>query len=324
MIELILSCILCASPLAITANDSGLWFMGDVAPDKSAFSSRAKDLDFDLCQRYSSNEYVAVAPFTRRPSYLAVEADTLWFVDASAGVGLYSMKLENVKSTSTSKNLLVRMPILQSIYKTIEKPTGLVILEEQPVLIFDEPENNATTMVQFKDKDWVSLPSLPESGAKVAIFGSQLHAAVPTEGGTSLWYLQNGLWLSGDIVKFKGNLIDLLYRDNWPILVTSDAKDVTLTGIQQGGPVHLATLPLPKGRWGVAPTPEGLTVIGVQRKGIITSIDIGWPSGSVAEPIVLQERFKEDDSLLVSVLFVSLVLASLLLISKIRKPLQKK
>ena len=88
MIEHILACILCASPLAITGNDSGLWFMGDVAPDKSAFSSRAKDFDFDLCQRYSTNEYVAVAPFTRRPSYLAVEADTLWFVDASVGVGL--------------------------------------------------------------------------------------------------------------------------------------------------------------------------------------------------------------------------------------------
>ena len=64
MIELLLACVLSSSPLAITGNESGLWFIGDVAPNKSSFTARAKDLDFDLCQQYGENEYVVVVPFT--------------------------------------------------------------------------------------------------------------------------------------------------------------------------------------------------------------------------------------------------------------------
>ena len=323
MIELLLACVLSSSPLAITGNESGLWFIGDVAPNKSSFTARAKDLDFDLCQQYGENEYVVVVPFTRRPSLLAVEENKLWFVDASSGVGLYTVKLANANSASTSRNAMLRMPTLQSLYKTTEKPTGLLVLEEEPVLVFDASGENATTLVQYKNKEWTPLPSINGSGAKVTLLRKQLIAAVPIYGGVSLWYFQEGSWLGGDKIEIDGALAGLICKDNWPILITNTADEVTMTGIQQGGPVHLATFPLPKGRWGAVPTSKGITVVGVQRKGIFTSFDIGWPSGTISGPIILNERIKKDDSLLFTVLFLSMVLASLLLISKIRRPVQK-
>ena len=96
-----------------------------------------------------------------------------------------------------------------------------------------------------------------------------------------------------------------------------------MAGLQQEGFVEIASLDIPKGRWGVSSSPFGLSVVGVERKGITTVIDIGWPSGAISEPIIFEERPMQDDSLLVTVLFVSTLAVSIILISKIRRPVQK-
>jgi hypothetical protein len=87
--------------------------------------------------------------------------------------------------------------------------------------------------------------------------------------------------------------------------------------------VEIASFETPKGRWGVSSSEAGITVIGVQRKGTITLLDIGWPSGSVSAPIILQERKKEGSTMVTTLLFVSMVAVSLFLILRIRATGQK-
>jgi hypothetical protein len=101
--------------------------------------------------------------------------------------------------------------------------------------------------------------------------------------------------------------------------VTTVGENALLSGIQQGGLVEIASFKIPKGRWGVSSSPEGITVVGVERKGTTTVLDIGWPSGSLSESIVLEERFQEDDTLLTTFLFVSMLVVSMILIIKIRR-----
>ena len=64
----------------------------------------------------------------------------------------------------------------------------------------------------------------------------------------------------------EGELVDLICRDDWPIFVSRVGETITLAGLQQEGFVEIASLDIPKGRWGVSSSPFGLSVGGVNEK----------------------------------------------------------
>ena len=319
MIEHVVSSILFCSPLALTGNDSGLWFVGDTDPSATTFSSKPPDLDHELCERYSAQQYVVVEPFTRRPSALAVDNNTLWFIDDTLGVGMYKIRLTNMLRASTSRNASLQSSTLEGLLDTTEKPTDFLIYQGEPLLVFGDSANGSSKLLQYQHRVWNEKESLEGTNAHVSLLQDQLIAAVPSDFGVTMWYMNDGSWHGGDEVSIEGDLVDLICRDDWPILVTTSDGESTLTGIQRGGLVEIASFPIPKGRWAVSPSPMGLSVVGVERKGTTTVLDIGWPSGSISEPIVLEERFRENDTLFMTMLFVSMLVVSMILILKIRR-----
>ncbi len=319
MIECALISILLGSPLALTGNDSGLWFVGDIDPSAATFSGKPPDLDFELCERFSEQQYVVVRPFTRRPAALTVHKQTLWFIDDTIGVGMYKIRLANMLRASTSRNASLQSSTLEALFETKDKPTDFLMYQGEPLLAFGDSQNGSLELFQYQNRKWNALQSLEGINVHVGLLQDQLIAALPRDSGVAMWYMKDGSWHGGDEHAVEGNLVDLLCRDDWPILVTTSGGEVTLTGIQQGGLIEIASFPMPKGRWGVSSSPMGLSVVGVERKGTTTVLDIGWPSGSISEPVVLEERFRESDTLLTTVLFVSMLAVSVILILKIRR-----
>jgi hypothetical protein len=324
MIEyFVLSCVFSYSPLALTGNETGLWFVGDINPQAATFSGKPQDLDYELCERFLEKQYIVVRPFTRRPAALAIGKQALWFIDDTSGIGLYKIHLPSLQGAMTSKNTSLQSSTLEAVFETDEKPTDFLMYQGQPLVAFGNSPEGVLHVFQYQDKKWNALAPLVGSHAHVALLQDQLIAAVASDVGISMWYFKEGSWLGGDELEIEGELVDLICRDDWPIFVSRVDETITLTGIQQGGLVEIASFDIPKGRWGVSSSSFGLSVVGVERKGITTVIDIGWPSGAISEPIILEERVMQDDSLLVTVLFVSMLVVSIILISKIRRPVQK-
>jgi hypothetical protein len=323
MIEQILACALLQSPLAISGNANGLWYVGDINPSSAIFSGVEKDFDYELCERFSKDRYVVLRQFSRRPLALAVGNQNLWFIDNHEGVGLYKLNLPNLQRGSTSKNAYLQTSKMEALFETTETPTDFLIFRDKPLLVFGKPLDGTTELFHYLERQWVNLTPIKGRNVHVAQMQDKLIAAIPNERGATVWYMQECNWLGGDQIDFQGELIDLFCRDDWPILVTSNVNIATLSGIQKDGLVTLASFEIPKGRWGVSTSPDGISVVGVQRKGETTILDIGWPSGSTSKPIILEERFPEDDTLVSTVLFVSMVIVSLILLTKIGRSSQK-
>jgi hypothetical protein len=318
MIEHLLVCVLSSSPLALTGNENGLWFVGDIEPSAS-FSSRPHDIDYELCERYSSTQYVVIHPFTRRPLALATNKKTLWFIDEGSGIGLYKIQLSGSVRSSTSRRASLQAPTMEAFFEEQENPTDFLIYQEQPLLAFCDSDKGVLELFQYQEREWNTLQALQGTHIQVAVLQDQLIAAVPKGSGVEMWYLREDGWFGGDKLELEGTLVDLICQSDWPILVSTANEKAVLSGIQQGGLLEIASFNIPKGRWGVSPSPEGITVVGVERKGTTTVLDIGWPSGSLSGPIVLEERFREDDTLLTSILFASMLVVSTILFFKIRR-----
>ena len=261
--------------------------------------------------------------FSRRPLALAVGNQKLWFIDSFEGVGLYKIQLPNFQRGNTSKNAYLQTSKMESLFETTETPTDFLVFKDQPLLVFGKPLDDITELFHYQERQWRQLTPIDGRNVHVAKLQDKLIAAVSNELGATVWYMQESDWFGGDQIEFQGELVDLFCLDDWPILVTSNENTATLTGIQKDGLVTLASFEIPKGRWGVTTSPEGISVVGVQRKGISTVIDIGWPSGSISKPTILEERFPDDDKLLSTVLFVSMVIVSLILLTKIGRSKQK-
>lgn len=318
MIELVLTIVLSNTPLALVGNDSGVWFIGDVDPGVASFA-RAQDLDHELCEQVGNGEYLVIHPFTRRPAGLAVEEQAMWFIDDSYGVGLYTIQLAASQRASTSQHVLMQAPVMRSVFETDKHPTDFLLYQSAPLLVFGDGESE-TELVHFVHRQWESLPSVTDSGACVISFQGELLCAVQEEDGKIMVSsLRDTAWVVRDSeLTIDGELTDFFSKDDWPILVAVKEGRATLHGIQNNSLVELASFAIPKGRWGVTSSPSGLTVAGVERNGTTTFLDIGWPSGSMSDPVVLAERFREDDTLLMTVLFISMVCVSIILLSKIR------
>ena len=318
MIDHVLACALCCSPLAITGNETGLWFVGDIDPS-AAFSTRHQDIDYELCERFSASQYVVIHPLTRRPLAIAQDKKTLWFIDEASGTGLYKVQLSGLTRSSTSRRASLQAPTMEAVFEERENPTDFLLYQEKPLLAFGNSGNGVLELFQYQDRKWNILHTLEGNHAQVALLHDKLIAAVPNDSGVEMWYLHDDGWLGRDKLEHSGKLVDLICHSDWPILVTTVGENALLSGIQQGVLVEIASFKIPKGRWGVSSSPEGITVVGVERKGTTTVLDIGWPSGSLSESIVLEERFQEDDTLLTTFLFVSMLVVSMILIIKIRR-----
>lgn len=335
MIEVVLASMLFSTPLAMSGNESGVWFVHDVDPSTPSFT-RSQDIDFELCERFTDNEYLVVHPLIRRPAGLAVENQTMWFIDDAHGIGLFSVTLAPSLRGSTSRNTSLQSPVMKAVFDSTEHPTDFLLHQSSPLLVFGGDETEETTLVHYVDNEWELLPSINGSSALVTPFYGELLSAVQdTDGQVSISVLRNGMWepmsfiddgIEGkskftDVKKFllDGDLFAFMHKDDWPILVTTKNEVATLLGLQKHGVVEVASFSIPRGRWGVAPSSNGFTVLGVERNGTTTVRDISWPSGELSDPIVLAERFLKDDTMLMTVLFVSMVLVSLILLSKIRR-----
>jgi len=335
MIEFALVSVLFSTPLSMSGNEAGVWFVHDIDPSVTSFS-RPQDIDYELCERFSDNEFLVVYPLIRRPTGLAVEKQTLWFIDDTYGVGLYRVTLASSMRGSTSRNTSLRAPVMQAMFETTNHPTDFLLYQSNPLLVFGSDDKNDTALVHYVDNEWELLPSIHGSGALVTPFYGELLSATQDKNGEVLIStLQNGAWEPMSFIDDRvmpenvftadsrllldGNLVAFMCKDDWPILVTTKNEVATLLGLQKHGVIVLASFTVPKGRWGVTPSSNGFTVLGVERNGTTTVQDISWPSGDLSEPIVLTERFLEDDTTLMTVLFVSMVLMSFILLTKIRR-----
>jgi hypothetical protein len=335
MIEVVLASVLFSTPLAMSGNELGLWFVHDIDPSATSYT-RSQDIDYELCERISENEFMVVYPLIRRPIGLAVEKQTMWFIDDAHGVGLYSVTLASSMRGSTSRNAMLRSPVMQGVFETTEHPTDFLLYQSSPLLVFGGGNKNETTLVHYVAKEWELLSSVDGSDALVTPFYDELLSAVQGKNGqVTISALRNGAWeamsffdnrtktdsvfMNDTRLLLDGSLVDFLRKDDWPILVTTKNEVATLLGLQMHGVVELASFSIPKGRWGVTSSSGGFVVIGVERNGTTTVRDISWPSGDLSEPIILAERFPDNDRTLMTVLFVSMVLVSLLLLSKIRR-----
>ena len=79
------------------------------------------------------------------------------------------------------------------------------------------------------------------------------------------------------------------FKDGWILFVAQFEENCNIVGIQHAQSIPIASFVIPKGRWAVLPSPEGLSVLGVQRNGTTNAVDIGWPSGRQSLPFALEE-----------------------------------
>ena len=279
MIVLIAACLIAAQPLVATGNDSALWFVGDLPPGfpREQFEIREKKL---------ADQYAVLHSLVRRPIAMAVHQNTLWFVDDATDVALYTFPLRNEAASEFGKS---RRVTLQSVLSTSARPTGIVLLDGNPVVVCS---GNTTELFQRKDHTWVALPTLARQGAIVAALQGTLIAAVGHADGIEMWRLGAQGWQSRGVIAYAGELTDLLVRDQWALLVTEQEGMITITRLQGDSQVPMSSFPIPKGRWKVVPSQSGLTVIAVERKGTAISMDIRWPSGKSEGGIELKEQSK--------------------------------
>lgn len=313
MITTLIACLLAVQPLVVTGNDTGLWFIGDREPG----FPRAQHA---LCTRVTAEKYEVMQSLLHRPVVMGVDAKAVWFVDAGEGISLYSMRLPQSKESETPRPDAQQGITLHGYLETELQPTDLVVLAGEPVVAFG---GSTLILFTFTGNVWESLPTLNEQDASIAILQDQLIAAVPHDDGITMWYLHGEQWERGDVIALEGQLLDLITLDDWPILVLDHGETVHVVGLQRGDPIAITSLKKPKGRWGVARSSTGLSVVGVERIGTTTVIDIGWPSGDLSDPIVLDER-KESLNPLFSILtFVAPLVMLMLMFSMIRRIRQK-
>lgn len=294
MIGFIAVCLLATQSLTASGTNDGLWFVGDRPPD-------AIGHEHELCERQESDKYWVVRPMIRRPAAMVVDSNTMWFVDIGSGVELYKVALSGNGSSNASGATGHGKTRMIAFLQKNQQPTDLIVEDEQPIIAFG---GSTLELYKYTGLGFEQLAILDKSGAQVAKLNSRLIAAAPEVGGVTMWHLNGESWKGGDFIEFEGHLVDLLVHDDWPILIVEDAATVNVIGLQHGGPIEIASLDVPRGRWGVFSSPHGLSAVGVERIGKTTVVDIGWPSGVVSRQIVLQEEVRSSGTFLTTLTFI--------------------
>ena len=202
----VLSCVFCYSPLALTGNETGLWFVGDINPQAATFSGKPQDLDYELCERFLEKQYIVVRPFTRRPAALAIGKQALWFIDDTSGIGLYKTHLPSLQRSTASKSTSLQSSTLEAVFETEEKPTDFLMYQGQPLVAFGNSPEASCIYINIRTKNGMRWRHLWGVHAHVALLQDQLIAAVPNK----LEY-QSGI-LKMEVGSLEKNL---KWRENW-------------------------------------------------------------------------------------------------------------
>jgi hypothetical protein len=313
MIGLVAACLFVATPqLAATGNDSGLWFIGDTDPTVVNFDPKTKGLDYALCSRSSTDSYQLLQRLNHRPEHIVLFQNSIFCVDYNLNISLYSIP----QSVSAHRDVTAKMS-LQSILHLQKSPTDVLSSEHSIIVCCG---GSSLLLNAFDGTNWKELPTLKKPNARVTILSGTTIAAVPSEDGVTLWTLSDGTWVVGETVSLLGTFETILAKDDWPILVSIKNGLAHIVGIQQGKRIEIATCEVPKGRWSLVPSPLGLSMLGVERNGTTTVLDISWPSGNNIDLTVMHQAEIERASFFESYSFLLLmVVFSIFILLKIRK-----
>ena len=280
MIGIIATCLLALNPLASTGNENGMWFVGDQDPTVLNFDSKTRGLDYSICARVSKDSYTILQKLGHRPVDMTVFDSAIWFVDYSSNIALYS-----IQKTSRPSSAVVKAS-LQSILETETAPTDLISLDDSIAVACGGQTLQVHT---FDGYTWKELPILIVPNARIANHNGTLVAVAPHELGIMLWTYSNNQWVAGTVLNVRGTLYEVLTKNEWLLFVSTESEQSHIVGLQGTTPIEIASFDIPKGGWSVVSSPEGISVVGVQRNGTISVLDIGWPSGKYHEEVVLHQ-----------------------------------
>ncbi|HIB00577.1 MAG TPA: hypothetical protein EYO31_01475 [Phycisphaerales bacterium] len=288
MISFVAICLLAWQPLASTGNDQGMWFIGDQDPTVLNFDAKTKGLDYSICARVSTEGYVILQRLSRRPIDMMVIEETLWFLDYSSSVALYAIR------KSGDEHRSIAQATMQGILEIDVIPTELLSLRD---LVVVGCSTESLQVHTFDGHDWKQLPTLEEPNARLANHNGTLVAAAPNEQGVHLWSLSDEQWQEGPLVELQGTLYDIMTKQNWLLFVSTKGDKAYILGLQGTNPIEIASFDIPKGSWSLVPSPEGITVIGVERNGTTSVLDLSWPSGITNGWVSLQQDTTNDLSI---------------------------
>ena len=284
MLGLITACLLSIQPLASVGTNNGVWFIGDKDPTELQFDPNIKGLDYYVCERNSRESYIPLQSLQRRPVAMLLHKNTVWLVDQGESVALFAMQKSNTGELKAK---------LQSVHKIKQHVTDAVSWNGSIAICFG---GEYLQIVVFNGARWKELPLLRQADAQVTVWKDQLVAFSHQSGGVSQWNFENGNWVYGNEYPIVGELTDVQVKDDWKLLVSESEGDCHVVGIQQAKTVPIASFEIPRGRWSVLPSPEGLSALSVQRNGTVGSIDIGWPSGRIAPMLELVQAERSGQS----------------------------
>jgi len=280
VISICLTCIIAFQPLASTGTENGMWFIGDEDPTRINFDAKTMGLEYSVCARMSKDAYIVVQQLGHRPVDLAIHQDAIWFIDFTTSISLYSIRQEERETSGTKIKL-------QSLLEAKSKPTDLVSMQDELII---GCADDALELFSYKESKWNQLQTLDASKAQLVNHGGVLKAFSQGDGGVQLWSYVDGVWNIGHYYETKGSLFDVLTKDDWLLIVSSEVSTASIAGIQEESLIDIASFTKPKGGWSVVESPEGLTVVGVERNGATSILDIGWPSGHMDSWIELKKE----------------------------------
>ena len=275
VLSCVMACVFSLQPLASTGAEDGIWFVGDRNPAQIQFDAKAKGLEYSICARTSTTTYASLQSFLRRPTALTLYNNELWFVDQRNAIALYAMRNKPTGELYAS---------LQSTYETQLELRGL---HQWGDVLALNVGGSSLQVVTYDGHNWEELPVLEEKDARTIVYKNNLLAFVPTKKGAHVWQYGNGEWESKGLREFTGTLGSIIQKNDWLLLVTEHEGDEEVFGLQKEQCILSATFSIPKGRWSVVPSPEGLSLVSVERNGTTTVVDMGWPSGRQSPAIEL-------------------------------------
>jgi|ETNmetMinimDraft_26_1059896.scaffolds.fasta_scaffold69118_1 hypothetical protein len=313
----IILCLLATQPLPSIGDGNEVWFIGDQDPTVANFDSSTKGLDYSICRRISNDSFTPVHRLSRRPVDMVLHEGDIWFVDDTAGTTLYTLQLQKRSHQASSRKIS-----LQGVLETEDSPTGIVSLGSSIVVCYG---GSILQLRAFNGSVWEELPSLNRAGASVVGLDGELLAVAPHQRGAELWSFIEGQWVGGDIVEMQGVFRDVLIKDRWPLLIFTKGQRGQIIGLQESVPIEIGSFDVPKGRWSVVSSPQGLSVFGVERNGTTSVVDIGWPSGREGDKIELRQESIGGLSFLEKYPFlIAALLLSLFILLRSRKATLKK
>ena len=314
MIAVVFACLISVQPLVATGNEKGVWFIGDRDPTVMEFDEKNRSLDFAICKRTSKETYIIQKLLKSRPACLAFHEGQLWFVsNDSRGCSVYSLFIQNKSEPTRGRTSMKWTLEIDAV------PSDLVVYDGNLVVCCGD---DSLILLSITGNSFKELPSLcNQPNARVVNAHGTLLAAVPCESGVTLWNLSEVGWIAGETVELQGTFTEIIEKDGIVLLVSKREQQGHILGIQRGNYVVIATFEIPKGRWSVVPSPEGVSVIGVERNGRSTVLDIGWPSGRNYESIVFTQDTSFESSIFGRFPFLlpSLLISFLLLLMVTRR-----